>query len=70
MPQFVTINEFISATRISRPTVSRRIKAGEIPAVHLGSRVLIPASYLKELEDKARTPKPPAGAQRNTQGLS
>jgi excisionase family DNA binding protein len=63
MPQFVTVSEFISATKISRPTVSRRIKAGEIPAVYLGNRVLIPASFLKELEDKARSPKRPEGAQ-------
>jgi excisionase family DNA binding protein len=61
MPQFVTVSEFISATRISRPTVSRKIKIGEIPAVHLGSRVLIPASFLNELEDKARSPKQPEG---------
>ncbi|MDR1618460.1 MAG: helix-turn-helix domain-containing protein [Treponema sp.] len=61
MPQFVTVSEFISATRISRPTVSRRISTGEIPAVHLGSRVLIPASFLNELEEKARSPKQPEG---------
>jgi excisionase family DNA binding protein len=57
MPQFVTVSEFISATKISRPTVSRKIKTGEIPAVRLGCRVLIPASFFNELEDKARTPK-------------
>jgi excisionase family DNA binding protein len=63
MPQFITVLEFISATKISRPTVSRKIKAGEIPAVRLGCRVLIPASFLNELEDKARTPKQPAEVQ-------
>jgi excisionase family DNA binding protein len=60
MSQFVTISEFILATKISRPTVSRRIKTGEIPAVRLGCRVLIPASFLNELEEKAWTPKQPA----------
>jgi excisionase family DNA binding protein len=55
MPQFITVSEFISATRISRPTVSRRIKDGKIPAVHLGGHVLIPASFLKDLENEAHT---------------
>jgi excisionase family DNA binding protein len=63
MPQFITINEFISATKISRPTVSRRIKSGQIPAVHLGGRVLIPASFLNELEEKARSSRQPEGVQ-------
>jgi excisionase family DNA binding protein len=53
MPQFLTISEFISAARISRPTVSRKIKSREIPSIKIGARILIPASYLKELEDKA-----------------
>jgi excisionase family DNA binding protein len=63
MPQFITISEFISATRISRPTVSRKIKTGEIPSTRIGIRILIPASFLQDLEDKARTPKQPAEAQ-------
>ena len=53
MTQFLTIAEFISAVRISRPTVSRKIKSGEIPFTRIGARVLIPASFLKELEDRA-----------------
>jgi excisionase family DNA binding protein len=62
MPQFITISEFISATRISRPTVSRKIKTGKIPSAKIGIRILIPASFLQELEDKARAPKHPAEA--------
>jgi excisionase family DNA binding protein len=56
MPQFLTVSEFISAARVSRPTVSRKIKTGEIPSTKIGARVLIPASFLTELEDKARAP--------------
>ncbi|MDR0684480.1 MAG: helix-turn-helix domain-containing protein [Spirochaetaceae bacterium] len=63
MPQFVTVSEFISATRISRPTVSRKIKTGEIPSTRIGIRILIPASFLQELEEKARAPKQLAEAQ-------
>jgi excisionase family DNA binding protein len=53
MPQFLTIAEFMSAARISRPTVCRKIKTGEIPYTKIGERILIPASFLKELEDRA-----------------
>jgi excisionase family DNA binding protein len=63
MPQFITISEFIAAMRISRPTVSRKIKAGEIPSTRIGIRILIPASFLQELENKARKPKQPVEAQ-------
>jgi excisionase family DNA binding protein len=54
MPQLLTVSEFITVTRISRPTFFRRIKSGEIPHTYLGRRILIPASFLKELEEKAR----------------
>jgi excisionase family DNA binding protein len=57
MPQFITVSEFVSATRISRPTVSRKLKSGEIPSTRIGVRILIPASFLKELEDRARASK-------------
>jgi len=53
MPQFLSIAEFMSAAQISRPTVYRKIKAGEIPFTRIGIRILIPVSFLKELEDKA-----------------
>jgi excisionase family DNA binding protein len=63
MPQFLSVNEFTKATSISRPTVSRKIKSGEIPFTRIGTRVLIPASFLKELEGKAiQSVKPREGA--------
>lgn len=53
MPQFLSIAEFMSATKVSRPTVDRKIKTGEIPSTRIGCRILIPAAFLKELEDRA-----------------
>jgi excisionase family DNA binding protein len=57
MPQFITINEAITALRISRPTINRRIKTGEIPATKIGSRILIPAVFIQQLQDKAMKPQ-------------
>lgn len=55
MPQFLSVSEFISATHLSRPTIFRKIKTNEIPHTRIGKKILIPASYLKELEEKARS---------------
>ena len=54
MTQFLSVNEFISATSLSRPTVSRKIKENEIPHARIGRRILIPASFLQELEEEAK----------------
>jgi excisionase family DNA binding protein len=53
MPQFNTISQAIKILNISRPTIYRKIKTGEIPATHLGSRVLIPAVFFEDLSAKA-----------------
>ena len=53
MPQFLSVSEFISAICLSRPTVSRKIKKKEIPYTRMGRKILIPVSFLKELEEKA-----------------
>jgi len=53
VPQFLSIADFMSVTKTSLSTVNRKIKAEEIPFTRLGKRILIPASFLKELEDKA-----------------
>jgi excisionase family DNA binding protein len=47
MAQFNTITQAVQILSISRPTIYRKIKTGEIPAVHLGGRVLIPAVFLR-----------------------
>jgi excisionase family DNA binding protein len=54
MPQFLSVNEFVAATCLSRPTVTRKIQDKEIPCTRIGRKILIPASYLKELEEKAK----------------
>ena len=53
MTQFLSVNEFISATKLSRPTVARKLKTNEIPHTRIGRKILIPFSFLKELEEKA-----------------
>ncbi|GHV08228.1 hypothetical protein FACS189485_19500 [Spirochaetia bacterium] len=45
MPQFFTIDETAKILRISKVTVNRKLSSGEIKAIRLGRRVLIPASY-------------------------
>jgi excisionase family DNA binding protein len=55
MEQFNTITQAVQILNVSRPTIYRKIKTGEIPAVHLGGRVLIPAVFFEELKNKAIT---------------
>jgi excisionase family DNA binding protein len=52
------ISQVQKILNISRPTVQRRLKAGEIPFVRVGGRVLIPGDFFEELRDNAmgRTP--------------
>lgn len=52
--RFISKAELVKATRTSLSTVNRRIKDGEIPSIRLGSRILIPTSYLADLERLAR----------------
>jgi excisionase family DNA binding protein len=53
MTQFFTPAEAAEILHYSRPTISLKIKSGEIPAVRpsgkLRGRVLIPASYFEGL---------------------
>ena len=53
IPRFISIAEFVAATKVSRQTVNRKLKTGEIPSRNLGSRILIPVSYLFSLEKEA-----------------
>jgi excisionase family DNA binding protein len=59
-PQFLSIADLVSATRISRQTICRKLKLGEIPFTRVGKRILIPASYLAGLEAQARPAVPEA----------
>ncbi len=47
------INDFTSAVGLSRSTVYELIKNGELRAVHIGGRTLIPASEAKRLIGEA-----------------
>jgi excisionase family DNA binding protein len=57
MSQFITIDEAIKSLHISRPTINRRIKTGEIPATRIGARILIPAVFIQQLENRAMNPQ-------------
>jgi len=51
--QFFSKSEACDALGISLPGLNRQLKAGKIPSIKLGSRVLIPVSYLTKLEADA-----------------
>jgi len=53
MQRFLTVNEFSEATRQSLASTHRGIKAEKIPCTRIGRRLLIPASFLDELEAEA-----------------
>jgi excisionase family DNA binding protein len=53
IPKFITIAELVAASKVSRQTISNKLKSGEIPYTKLGTRVLIPASFLMNLENAA-----------------
>jgi len=48
--RFFDVTEICEITGVSRPTVFRAIKRGEIKAKKLGRKLLIPASFIEELE--------------------
>jgi excisionase family DNA binding protein len=52
-PKFLSVKKFVEATNVSRQTVSRKLKLGEIPYVKIGSRILIPFAFLVSLEKEA-----------------
>jgi excisionase family DNA binding protein len=52
-PRFITIAELVATSKVSRQTISNKLRSGEIPYTKLGSRVLIPTSFLMNLENAA-----------------
>ena len=52
-PKFVTIAELVAAAKISRQTVSRKLRLNEIPHVKVGTRILISSSFLEDWENVA-----------------
>jgi len=53
VPRFFSIAELMMCTGLSRSSINRQIKAGSIPIVRIGSRILIPYSYLETLQTAA-----------------
>lgn len=53
--QFLTPKELGAILGVSPSTVSRRIKDKTIPVVEFGGMLLVPATYVRCLEDQAMT---------------
>lgn len=51
---FLTSKEVGAITGASPSTIARRIKDGTIPTAEFGGMRLIPVSFIKDLEDRAR----------------
>jgi len=52
-PNFLSVKDFVELTGLSTVTVFRKIKLKEIPCTRIGRKILIPFSFIKELEEKA-----------------
>jgi len=52
-PRFLSISQVVKLTSLSRSTLCRYIQNKKIPHVKLGTRVLIPVSFLDGLEEKS-----------------
>lgn len=46
--EFLTINEFANLFKVSRRTVERRIKSGELPFIKIGSQYRIYGDWINE----------------------
>lgn len=53
MSKFITIDEYGEIVYQSRATTYRQIKNGLIPTVTIGKKILIPYSFLDNLESRA-----------------
>jgi len=53
IPCFCSIAELMLCTGLSRASINRQIQAGNIPIVRIGSRVLIPYSFIESLHSAA-----------------
>jgi excisionase family DNA binding protein len=51
--RFLSLRSTAERLGVSKPTVSRLIKAGKIPYIRVGAYPLIPVSWLQEQEDSA-----------------
>jgi excisionase family DNA binding protein len=55
--QFYTVRQTADVLNVSYQTVFRKVVDKEFPSIRLGRKILIPVSFLKELEEKAKSPK-------------
>ena len=53
---FLSVPNFGLATGLSYSTIRRQMKRGAIPFFKLGGRLLIPSSFLENLESKGYSP--------------
>jgi excisionase family DNA binding protein len=51
--QFYTVRQTADILNVSYQTVFRKITDKEFPSIRIGRKILVPASFLKELEKKA-----------------
>ena len=49
-PHFLSVADLMMRTGVSRSGINRGIKAGMIPVARVGKRVLIPFSYIENLQ--------------------
>ena len=54
--KYFSISEASKVLRVARITLYRRAQAGEIPIKRIGSRIMIPASYVESSENTDWTP--------------
>jgi excisionase family DNA binding protein len=57
--RFMSTNETCEIFRISRSTFARLMKAGKIPHTKIGRRVLVPFSWIKDIEASAVSSRQP-----------
>ena len=51
--KFYTVTQAADILNLSKLTVWRKVRSGEIPSTYLGKRPLIPEKYFQQLRDKA-----------------
>lgn len=57
IPETYSIDEVARILGMSRPTISRRIDDGDIPAIRIGIRRVVPRAYIDRLFEDAGCPR-------------
>lgn len=55
--EFLTINEFAKLLKVSRRTVERKIKTGELPFIKIGSQYRICSDWIDKIVHKGQSYK-------------